>query len=186
MPFKFVRLEIDGVVLIEPQVFGDERGFFLELYKRSDFLQAGIAEHFVQDNHSRSAKGVLRGLHDQKEPRAQGKLVRCLQGSIFDVAVDIRKGSPTYGKWVGRELTGENRLLLYVPVGCAHGFLTLSDTAEVLYKCTDEYSAVHDRGIIWNDPDIGIPWQISAPVLSAKDMVLPRLRNADNEFLFKE
>ncbi len=184
MPFKFTRLEIDAVVLIEPQLFGDERGFFLEFYKRSDFLQAGIAEHFVQDNHSRSAKGVLRGLHYQKAPHAQGKLVRCLQGAIFDVAVDIRVGSPTYGKWVGKELTGENRHLLYVPIGFAHGFLTLSDAAEVLYKCTDEYSPAHDRGIIWNDPDIGISWQTAAPVLSSKDMSLPRLRDADNEFHF--
>ena len=184
MPFKFTQLEIGGVVLIEPELFGDERGFFLEFYKRSDFLRAGISGHFVQDNHSRSARGVLRGLHYQKDPRAQGKLVRCLQGAIFDVAVDIRKGSPTYGRWVGRELTGGNRQMLYVPVGCAHGFLTLSDGTEVLYKCTEEYAPVHDRGIIWNDPDIGIPWQASEPVLSGKDRALPRLRDADNDFLF--
>lgn len=184
MPFKFTRLEMDGVVLIEPHLFGDERGFFLELYKRSDFRRAGITEHFVQDNHSRSTKGVLRGLHYQKEPRAQGKLVRCLQGKIFDVAVDIRKGSPTYGKWVGQELTGENRQMLYVPIGFAHGFLTLSDVAEVLYKCTDEYSPSHDRGIIWNDPDIGIPWKTSEPLISGKDMTHPRLRDADNEFVY--
>ncbi len=184
MPFKFRRLEIDAVVLVEPQFFGDERGFFLEFYKRSDFVQAGIDAPFVQDNHSRSTKGVLRGLHYQKAPRAQGKLVRCLQGAIFDVAVDIRKGSPSYGKWVGWELTGENRQMLYVPPGFAHGFLTLSDSAEVLYKCTDEYSPSHDRGIIWNDSDIAIPWEISTPLLSAKDMTHPRLRDADNDFLF--
>ncbi len=184
MPFKFTRLEIDSVVLIEPQLFGDERGFFLEFYKRSDFVRAGIAEQFVQDNHSRSAKGVLRGLHYQKSPHAQGKLIRCLQGAIFDVAVDIRRGSPSYGKWVGWELTGENRQMLYVPPGFAHGFLTLSDSAEILYKCTDEYSPADDRGIIWNDPDFAIPGEIAAPLLSKKDTTHPRLRDADNDFLF--
>lgn len=184
MPFKFTHLEIEAVVLVEPQVFGDDRGFFMEFYKRSDYLRAGIDGQFVQDNHSRSVKGVLRGLHYQKASRAQGKLVRCLQGAIFDIAVDIRKGSPTYGRWVGRELTGENRQMLYVPAGFAHGFLTLSDIAEVLYKCTDEYAPADDRGIIWNDPDIGVPWQTSRPLLSDKDMVHPRLRDADNDFLF--
>jgi dTDP-4-dehydrorhamnose 3,5-epimerase len=184
VPFKFTRLEIESLVLVEPQLFGDERGFFLEFYKRSDFVRAGIDEHFVQDNHSRSSRGVLRGLHYQKEPRAQGKLVRCLEGSIWDVAVDIRMGSPTYGKWVGRELSGENRLMLYVPPGFAHGFLTLSDSADVLYKCTEEYSPADDRGIIWNDPDIGVAWKMTDPVLSAKDATHPRLRDADNEFRF--
>jgi dTDP-4-dehydrorhamnose 3,5-epimerase len=184
VPFKFRRLEIDAVVLIEPQLLGDERGFFLEFYKRSDFVRAGIAEQFVQDNHSRSAKGVLRGLHYQKEPHAQGKLIRCLQGAIFDVAVDIRKGSPSYGKWVGWELTAENRQMLYVPPGFAHGFLTLSDSAEILYKCTDEYAPAHDRGIIWNDPDIAVRWETSAPLLSGKDRTHPRLRDADNDFRF--
>ena len=184
MPFKFTPLEIPAVILVEPEIFGDDRGFFLEFYKRSDFLRAGIDGHFVQDNHSRSVKGVLRGLHYQKAPRAQGKLVRCLQGAIFDVAVDIRKGSPTYGKWVGRELSGGNKRMLYVPAGFAHGFLTLTDTAEVLYKCTDEYAPAFDRGIIWNDPDIGIAWRTSEPSLSGKDRALPPLRDADNEFLF--
>lgn len=157
----------------------------MEVYKRSDFAAAGIPEHFVQDNHSRSAKGVLRGLHYQKEPQAQGKLVRCLFGAVFDVAVDIRKGSPSYGKWFGAELTGENRKMLYVPPGFAHGFLTLSDTADVLYKCTAEYAPRHDRGIIWNDPDIGIRWSITAPVLSGKDIEHPRLRDADNDFVYR-
>ncbi len=184
MPFKFARLEIPALVLVEPQIFGDERGYFLEFYKHSDFLRAGIDEHFVQDNHSRSAKGVLRGLHYQKAPHAQGKLVRCLQGAIFDVAVDIRKGSPTYGKWVGWELSGENRQMLYVPAGFAHGFLTLRDDTEVLYKCTDEYSPADDRGIIWNDPDIAIRWQTADPQLSGKDKTHPRLRDADNDFVF--
>ena len=182
MPFKFTRLEIDAVILVEPQLFGDDRGFFLEFYKRSDFVRGGIPEHFVQDNHSRSTKGVLRGLHYQKDPRAQGKLVRCIEGSIWDVAVDIRQGSPTFGRWVARELTAENRQMLYVPPGFAHGFLTLSDRADVLYKCTDEYAPAEDRGIIWNDPDIAIPWKIDDPVLSGKDTTHPRLRDADNNF----
>ena len=165
-----------------PQVFGDDRGFFLELYKHTDFVQGGITEHLVQDNYSKSAKGVLRGLHYQKTPRAQGKLVMCLKGRIYDVAVDIRKGSPQYGKWVGAELSEENRLMLYVPPGFAHGFQVLSDTAEVMYKCTDEYSPADDRGIIWNDPDINISWPLKDPVLSGKDKLHPFLRDADNNF----
>ena len=182
MPFVFRRLVIPDVILIEPKLFGDQRGFFLEFYKHTEFVRAGIPEHFVQDNHSKSAKGVLRGLHYQKNPHAQGKLVRCLNGKIFDVAVDIRKGSPRYGKWVSAELTGENSHMLYVPPGFAHGFMVLSDSAEVIYKCTEEYSPADDRGIIWNDPDIGITWPVSAPVLSEKDEIHPRLREADNNF----
>ncbi len=182
MPFVFRRLVIPDVILIEPKLFGDQRGFFLEFYKHTEFVRAGIPEHFVQDNHSKSAKGVLRGLHYQKNPHAQGKLVRCLNGKIFDVAVDIRKGSPRYGKWVSAELTGENSHMLYVPPGFAHGFVVLSDSAEVIYKCTEEYSPADDRGIVWNDPDIGITWPMSAPVLSEKDEIHPRLREADNNF----
>jgi dTDP-4-dehydrorhamnose 3,5-epimerase len=182
MPFEFTQLEIPGLVLVQPQVFGDNRGFFFELYKHSDFARGGIVEHLVQDNYSKSAKGVLRGLHYQKTPRAQGKLVMCLKGGIYDVAVDIRKGSPRYGKWVGVELTEENRLMLFVPPGFAHGFQVLSDTAEVLYKCTDEYSPADDRGIIWNDLDINIAWPLRDPVLSGKDKIHPALRDADNNF----
>jgi len=182
VPFDFRQMDIPGLVLIEPKVFGDDRGFFLEIYKHSEFINAGVVEHFVQDNFSRSAKGVLRGLHYQKDPRAQGKLVRCMKGSIFDVAVDIRKGSPTYARWVGQELSERNNLMLYVPAGFAHGFLTLSETAEVLYKCTAEYSPADDRGIIWSDPDINIAWGAKAPLLSAKDGLLPLLRAADNDF----
>jgi dTDP-4-dehydrorhamnose 3,5-epimerase len=182
MPFEFTPLALAGVTLIKPQLFGDERGFFLELYKHSDFVRAGMPEQLVQDNYSRSAMGVLRGLHYQKNPKAQGKLVTCVKGRIFDVAVDIRKGSPTFGKWAGVELTEENRQMLYVPTGFAHGFQVLSDTAEVLYKCTNEYSPADDRGIIWNDPDIEVVWPLKHPVLSGKDKVHPRLRDADNNF----
>jgi len=182
MPFEFKSLEIPGLVLVQPRVFGDNRGFFFELYKHSDFVSGGIKDHLVQDNYSKSAKGVLRGLHYQKAPKAQGKLVMCMQGRICDIAVDIRKGSPHYGKWIGVELTDENRLMLYVPPGFAHGFQVLSDTAEVMYKCTDEYSPANDRGIIWNDPDINIAWPLKDPILSDKDRIHPALRDADNSF----
>jgi len=182
MPFEFNQLEIPGPVLIRPRVFDDGRGYFLELYKHSDFVNAGITPHLVQDNYSKSSQGVLRGLHYQKMPMAQGKLVLCMKGRIFDVAVDIRKGSPHYGKWVGAELTEENRHMLYVPPGFAHGFQVLSDNAEVMYKCTNEYSPIDERGIIWNDPDIAIHWPLSQPVLSGKDKLNPRLLDADNNF----
>ncbi len=185
MPFDFTNLKIPGVVAVKTKRFGDDRGFFMETYKHSEFEAAGIAEHFVQDNQSRSARSVLRGLHYQKDPKAQGKLVRCLSGRIFDVAVDIRKGSPTYAKWIGEELTAENGLMLYIPPGFAHGFLVMSDAADILYKCTEEYSPENERGIIWNDPDIGISWPFGNPVLSAKDGDLPRLRDADNIFTYE-
>jgi dTDP-4-dehydrorhamnose 3,5-epimerase len=180
-----MRLDIPEVALVEPLVFEDERGFFVETYKYSEFLCVGIKEHFVQDNHSRSNENVLRGLHYQKNPRAQGKLVRCIHGKIFDVAVDIRKGSPTYARWVGVELSGENRRILYVPVGFAHGFVALGGATEIIYKCTGEYSPADDRGIIWNDPEIGIHWPVKRPVLSAKDSRLPVLEDADNNFMYK-
>ena len=182
MPFDFERLSISEVILVKPRVFGDERGFFVETYKHSEFVQGGIPEHFVQDNYSKSALGVLRGLHYQRHPKAQGKLVRCVKGTILDIAVDIRKGSPTYAKWVGRELSETNNLMMYVPAGFAHGFVVLSEFAEVLYKCTEEYSPPDDRGVIWNDPDINIQWQVRVPALSGKDKVLPRLRDADTNF----
>jgi len=184
MPFEFVPLEIPGLTLIKPRIFGDDRGFFLELYKYSDFSKAGIGEHLVQDNYSMSTKGTLRGLHYQKNPKAQGKLVSCVKGSICDVAVDIRKGSPHYGKWVGVELTEENKQLLYVPPGFAHGFQVISETAEVMYKCTEEYTPENDRGIIWNDPDVNILWPLKHPLLSAKDKMHPLLADADNNFWF--
>jgi dTDP-4-dehydrorhamnose 3,5-epimerase len=184
MPFTFKRLLIPEVILIEPRVFRDGRGFFMETYKYSDFVQAGINEHFLQDNYSRSSIGVLRGLHYQKDPHAQGKLVQCVQGRIFDIAVDIRKGSPTFRHWVGVELSEENSCMLYVPPSFAHGFLVLSESADVLYKCTREYVSAADRGIIWNDPDINIQWPVKKPVLSEKDGKHPLLKDADNNFKY--
>jgi dTDP-4-dehydrorhamnose 3,5-epimerase len=182
MPFQFQRLAIPDVLLVEVQTFDDNRGFFMETYKRSDFAAHGIGDAFVQCNRSHSVRGVLRGLHYQIHPRAQAKLVSVLQGEIFDVAVDIRHGSPTYGRWVGERLSGQNRRMLYVPMGFAHGFCALSDGAEVLYMVTDEYAPECDRGLLWNDPDIGIDWPIADPILSSKDAQLPTLRQADNNF----
>ena len=186
MPFTFKRLAIPEVILIEPGVFRDGRGFFLETYKYSDFVRIEIREHFVQDNYSRSSMGVLRGLHYQKDPHAQGKLVQCIKGNIFDVAVDIRKGSPTFRHWVGIELSEENNCMLYVPPSFAHGFLALSESADVLYKCTREYAPEADKGIIWNDPDINIQWPIRDPVLSDKDRKHPLLKDADNDFEYAD
>lgn len=185
MPFSFKRLEIPDVILIEPRVFEDARGLFMETYKYPEFKKAGIEHEFVQDNHSTSKKDVLRGLHYQLNPRAQGKLVRAARGSIHDVALDIRKGSPHYGKWVACVLSEENKKLLYVPPGFAHGFCVLTDTAEVIYKVTDIYSPEHNRGIIWNDPDIGIDWPVKEPILSSNDEKYPLLKDADNNFLYK-
>jgi dTDP-4-dehydrorhamnose 3,5-epimerase len=184
MPFQIQRLAIPELILIEAQIFGDDRGFFIETYKRSDFAAHGIHDAFVQCNRSHSARGVLRGLHYQKHPRAQAKLVVALQGEVFDVAVDIRRGSPTYGRWVGELLSAQNGRMLYVPVGFAHGFCVLSDKADVLYMVTDEYAPECDRGILWNDPDIGIDWPIKVPILSPKDAQLHALRDADNNFAF--
>lgn len=168
---KATRLAIPDVILLEPRVFGDERGFFFESYNRSAFKEAtGVDPEFVQDNHSRSVKGVLRGLHYQLPPKAQGKLVRVVEGEVFDVAVDIRRGSPTFGKWVAEILSAENRRQMWIPPGFAHGFLTLSETAEFLYKTTDCYSPAHERCIRWNDPEVGIEWPLAiTPTLSMKD-----------------
>lgn len=184
MPFQFEHLDIPDLILVTPQVFDDSRGLFLELYKHSDFLRGGIGEHFVQDNLSRSGRGVLRGLHYQKKPTAQGKLVCCIRGAIFDVAVDIRKGSRHFGKWAGVELSDNNRRMLYVPPGFAHGFQVLSESAEVVYKCTAEYSPHDDRGIIWNDPDLNIEWPLPNPVLSPKDLRHPVLKDADINYSY--
>jgi dTDP-4-dehydrorhamnose 3,5-epimerase len=184
MPFAFKRLEIPAVVLIEPRVFGDERGFFMETYKMPDFVTAGIKGNFVQDNHSRSSKGVLRGLHYQNPPFAQGKLVRVVKGEIFDVAVDIRKGSPTWGKWVGVTLSEENKNILYVPETFAHGFYVLSELAEVIYKTTNVFSAEAEAGIIWNDKELNIEWPVKEPILSEKDKKLPPLKDADIRFYY--
>ncbi|MGC7846711.1 dTDP-4-dehydrorhamnose 3,5-epimerase [Desulforudis sp. 1088] len=184
MSFTFTCLEIPDMLLVEPKVFSDSRGFFVETYTYKDFAGCGITNQFVQDNHSLSQGPVLRGLHYQKEPMAQAKLVRCIRGAIFDVAVDIRRGSPTYGKWVGVELSAENKRQLYIPRGFAHGFCVLTDIAEVLYKVDNYYSPEHDRGIIYNDSDIGITWPVTVPILSPKDARHPRLKDADNNFVY--
>ncbi|MCK4800295.1 dTDP-4-dehydrorhamnose 3,5-epimerase [Candidatus Parcubacteria bacterium] len=184
MPFTFKKLSIPEVVLIEPRVFADKRGFFLENYKYSEFADFGIKDNFVQDNHSKSIKGVLRGLHYQKLPKAQAKLVRCISGEFFDVAIDIRKGSPTFGKWVGEILSAKNKKMLYVPIGFAHGFCVLSDYAEISYKSSDEYSPEHEGAICWNDQTINISWSIKDPVVSEKDAQNKSLNEADNNFVY--
>ncbi len=186
MPFQFHPLAIPEVILVEPERFGDSRGFFMETYQYETFAANGISPHFVQDNHSRSAKGVLRGLHYQQDPFAQGKLLKVVIGEIFDVAVDIRRGSPTFGHWVGEYLSAENGRILYVPPGFAHGFCVISQTADLMYKTTDYYKPAAERGIIWNDPQIGIEWPISQPKLSDKDMKLPSLAQADINYKYEE
>jgi dTDP-4-dehydrorhamnose 3,5-epimerase len=168
---------LPGVLVLEPKVLSDERGFFMETYHAARFRQLGIDADFVQDNHSRSMRGVLRGLHYQ-EPNAQGKLIRCTRGALYDVAVDIRVGSPHFGKWVGADLTEENKLMLWVPAGFAHGFCALTDRSDLVYKCTAFYDAESDRSIFWNDPDLGIRWPIVKPLLSPKDAAAPRLKEA--------
>ena len=177
---KFTRLSIPDVILLEPKVFGDDRGFFFESFNQKEFEQAtGLSPTFVQDNHSKSSKGVLRGLHYQLPPKAQGKLVRVTLGEVFDVVVDIRKASPTFGQWVGEVLSAENKKQLWIPEGFAHGFLTLSETAEVLYKTTDYYAPEFERCISWNDSEINIDWAFNGePWLSAKDLLGKALRNA--------
>ena len=180
--FVFNKTEIEGVFVIEPKVFGDNRGFFMETYKQSDFEEAGLKYNFIQDNQSRSHKGVLRGLHYQKK-YPQAKLVRVIQGEVFDVAVDLRKGSPTYGKWGGAILSAENKKMFLIPRGFAHGFLVLSDTAEFVYKCDEVYHPEDEGGIMWNDPDVGISWPLEGePSLSEKDKVHPLLRDSKISF----
>ena len=180
MPFKFEKQLIKEVILIEPNVFEDNRGFFMETYKKSDFLNAGIDVEFNQDNHSKSTSRVLRGLHYQIAPYSQAKLVRCTKGRIIDVAVDLRKNSPTYTKYIKVELSEDNKKMLYIPQGFAHGFVVLSSVAELIYKASGEYNASADRGIIWNDKTINIDWGIDfEPILSQKDMNLPSLKEAD-------
>src|SRR5437773_3020429 len=184
MPFQFKPQQaLPDVVLIEPKAFGDDRGWFMETYKQSEFEANGIRVEFRQDNHSRStASGVLRGLHYQKEPAAQGKLVRCVVGAVYDVAVDIRRGSPTYGRWVGVELAAYNRRILWVPPGFLHGFCTLTEISEVVYKTTAEYSPTHERSVRWDDPTLAIRWPTMAPLLSAKDAQAGSFAEADNNF----
>lgn len=175
------RLAIPDVILFAPKIFGDERGFFFESFNQKTFRElTGLDVSFVQDNHSKSQQGVLRGLHYQLPPKAQGKLVRVVQGEVFDVAVDIRKSSPTFGKWVGQMLSAENKQQMWIPEGFAHGFLTLSDTAEFLYKTTDYYAPEFERSIVWNDADIGVEWPFAnMPILSGKDQVKVRCYEAE-------
>ena len=182
MPFTFKRLEIPDVILIEPKSFSDDRGFFLESFKESEFISNGINKKLVQDNISHSTRGVLRGLHFQKNPKPQAKLVTVIKGKIFDVAVDIRKNSPTYGKWVSQILSEEEHNLLYVPEGFAHGFCVLSEEADVYYKVSNEYSSEHEDGIVWNDPNLNISWPLTDVIVSDKDKQLPLLENLENSF----
>lgn len=172
-----IPTELPGVLIVEPKVFGDDRGFFYESFQAQRYADAGIRGTFVQDNVSRSVKGTLRGLHFQ-EPNAQGKLVQVLAGAVYDVAVDVRKGSPTFGRWVGVELSADNKRQLWVPPGFAHGFCVTSESADFMYKCTDYYSPQSERSILWNDPDLAIPWPVSAPLLSSKDARAPSIREA--------
>ena len=176
---KIIPTDVPDVLLLEPRVFADARGFFLESYNQKTLAALGVLAEFVQDNHSRSMRGVLRGLHYQiKQP--QGKLVRVVHGEVYDVAVDLRRRSPTFRQWVGARLSNENKHMLWVPPGFGHGFLVLSETAEVLYKTTDYYAPEHERCIVWNDTDIGIKWPLSqAPILSARDQAGQPLREAE-------
>lgn len=173
---NMIETELPGVLIMEPEVFGDVRGFFLETWSQARFREAGITADFVQDNLSYSPRGVLRGLHFQN-PNAQSKLVYVLQGEVFDVAVDIRFGSPTFGHWIGVTLSADNKRQFYVPAGFAHGFCVTSEAAMFAYKCTDSYNPVAESSILWNDPDIGIDWPIVTPVLSEKDKEAVRLKN---------
>lgn len=185
MPFRSRRLEIPDVILIEPVVFSDDRGSFAETYKASDFRSLGIPDSFVQDNHSLSKKGVLRGIHYQLNPKSQGKLVRVIRGSVYDVAVDMREGSPWYAAWVAAALSVDNAYMLWIPPGFGHAFQALEDGTEVLYKTTEEYDPSLDRGILWCDGDLAIRWPLKAPLLSPKDAGLPLLREAENNFTYR-
>ncbi len=171
---------IPGVLIIKPKVFEDDRGFFLESYNKKEFMEAGIADEFVQDNHSRSTRGVLRGLHYQKN-YPQGKLIRAIQGEVLDVIVDIRKGSPTFGKWVSVLISAENKTQVWIPKGLAHGFSVLSEIAEFCYKVTEFYHPEDEKGILWNDPQLAIDWKVENPVLSQKDRDLPLLEDAGSD-----
>lgn len=176
---KISKTLLPGVLLLEPKVFGDDRGFFFETYHAQRYAQSGISEQFVQDNYSRSIKNTLRGLHFQ-EPHAQGKLVQVFQGAVFDVAVDVRLGSPTFKKWFGIELSAENKFQLWIPPGFAHGFCVISETADFCYKCTDFYFADAERCVAWDDPELGIQWPVARPILSKKDASAPRLSASTN------
>ncbi|MBM4054110.1 MAG: dTDP-4-dehydrorhamnose 3,5-epimerase [Planctomycetes bacterium] len=182
MACEFIKTALPEVVLIKPHVFRDERGFFLETFHQKKYMEGGIPGQFVQDNHSHSVKNTIRGLHYQLS-HPQGKLVYVVSGEIFDVAVDIRRGSPSFGKWVGVRLSSENKHQLYIPEGFAHGFRVLSETADVIYKCTDIYYPNDDFGILWSDPSINISWQVTAPILSKKDRESQTLNNIPETLL---
>jgi dTDP-4-dehydrorhamnose 3,5-epimerase len=179
---RFTETELPGVILVEPDVHGDQRGFFLETYHTPRYREAGIAATFVQDNHSRSSKGTLRGLHGQF-PHCQGKLVRVIEGEIYDVAVDVRRGSPTYGRFLATALSAENFRQLYIPPGLVHGFCVTSEVAQVEYKCTEIYYPEDEFSVAWNDPDLGIRWPVSDPILSQKDRSAPRLRELQDRLI---
>ena len=179
MPFSFRALSIPDIILIEPKVFPDSRGCFFEIFRESEFNTANLPVRFPQDNFSFSKKNVIRGLHYQRYPKTQGKIVTVLKGRIWDVVVDIRRNSSTYLKWISIELNDENRSMLYIPPGFAHGFLALSEDVHLLYKCTNEYDSKLDAGIRWDDPDIGIRWPVKNPVLSEKDANLPYINLAE-------
>lgn len=186
--FKFVETKIKDLYIIEPTVFGDNRGYFMETYNKIDFFEAGLTMEFVQDNESKSKKGVLRGMHFQTK-HTQGKLVRVTEGEVYDVAVDLRKGSPTFGQWEGVLLTDENKKQFYVPEGFAHGFLVKSDTATFNYKCTDFYAPEYDSGLLWNDEEVGIKWPIEGIeniLLSEKDKVQKKLSEIEVPFIYTE
>ncbi len=182
MNFKFTTNQFAGVAVIEPGLFRDGRGYFWETYKYSDFCAAGILDNFVQDNQSFSTRGVVRGLHFQVVPRQQAKLVRCVAGEIFDCIVDLRKSSKTFGKTFGINLSAENKLMLYVPAGFAHGFSTLSETAEVSYKVSDEYDPKSEFGLRFDDPDLAIDWKVQNPIVSEKDKILPLFKDLKTLF----
>jgi dTDP-4-dehydrorhamnose 3,5-epimerase len=179
---EVVETKLKGVLILKPKVFEDARGHFFESYKQNLFKHAGLDLHFVQDNQSLSQKGVLRGLHFQNPPHAQGKLVRVIKGSVFDVAVDIRKGSVTYGQWFGQELNEQNKWMMYIPEGFAHGFATLQNDTIFAYKCTNFYNKASEDCLLWNDPDIGIAWGLEDPLLSEKDLNGKRLKDFTSLF----
>ena len=180
---ELIKTSIDGLLIIKPDVFKDERGYFFESYNKERFAKAGLMMDFVQDNESKSDKGVLRGLHFQKPPYAQGKLVRVIKGSVMDGAGDLRKGSPTYGKWESVVLTEENKLQFWIPEGFAHGFVALEDNTIFNYKCTNVYNKESEGSILWNDPDINISWNIDNPILSEKDKISPLFKNFKSPFI---
>lgn len=183
---QIIETPLAGLLLIEPRVFGDERGYFFESYNRDVFAAQGITEEFIQDNESLSDRGVVRGLHFQEPPKAQGKLVRVQRGKVWDVAVDIRKGSPTYGQYYGVELSGENKRMLWIPPGFAHGFATLENGTVFLYKCTDTYSPEHEGSVLWNDPLLAIDWNVDVPILSAKDQDGPAFADFNSPFIYEK